>query len=299
MGPTASGGDFTWRLRFSVAAELQDAVSAELADSPGFLGVDQGDPSRPDPEATWSAYFAPQADAAALRSLAARLGGDLGRQPAEDWQRRFRELARPRRVGRFVLDPREPEAGPPPPGSAGGDDWIRVPARQAFGSGSHATTRLMIRQLLEAVERGAATAGQGLGAVLDVGTGTGVLLLVASRLGAARPLGLDLDPAAVFAARDNALRDGRADRLRLLCAPIGAVTGAFDVVLANVLPENLAGSEEGVATALRPGGLLILGGWLEERGEELLEPWMARGFELVRATVEEEWLAVTLTRGAR
>ena len=103
---------------------------------------------------------------------------------------------------------------------------ITIEPGRAFGSGSHATTRLAIEALLDVVVAG--------DAVLDVGTGTGVLALAAAQLGARRVLAIDISDEAITVATANVAANRRVDVIAVSQQPLGDVEGAFDVVVANL-----------------------------------------------------------------
>src|SRR6185295_503064 len=124
--------------------------------------------------------------------------------PDADWLAVWREQARPFPVGRtFFVDPREP--GEDPVEVPACRRLLRLPARAAFGTGSHETTSLALELLEEADVRGRR--------VLDLGTGTGILAFAALLGGARSVVGFDVDPAAPFHARDNSALNGLHPRL--------------------------------------------------------------------------------------
>nr|MDP9121361.1 50S ribosomal protein L11 methyltransferase [Acidobacteriota bacterium] len=151
-----------------------------------------------------------------------------------DWLAGYRARALPFPVASSLyVDPREPDLEPvaPPPGRS----LLRLPARSAFGTGSHESTSLAL-ELLEAMPLAGLS-------VLDVGTGTGILAFAALKRGARRVVAFDVDPAAAFHARTNSALNGLDPRLftgRLAalgggCAP----RPGFDLALVNVVPEQI------------------------------------------------------------
>lgn len=211
--------------------------------------------------------------------------------PPADWLAPWREAAQPFPVGeRLLLDPRDPDSGEA--SSEPGRTTLRIPARAAFGTGSHESTRLAL-ELLEGLD----LAGK---RVLDVGTGTGVLAFAALRFGAARAVALDLDPAAPFHARVNA----RLNRLRpaLLAGGVGALAprpaARFDLALVNVVPEEIAADLPAIAALLVPGGDAILSGILAASGPRVVAEVGALGLAPVAVRAEEEWIAYRVRKGA-
>ncbi|HEY4564543.1 MAG TPA: 50S ribosomal protein L11 methyltransferase, partial [Thermoanaerobaculia bacterium] len=202
--------------------------------------------------------------------------------PDADWFATWRERARPFPVGRSLyLDPREPdetlEEAPR------GRRLLRLPARAAFGTGSHESTALALELLEDAEVRG--------GRVLDVGTGTGVLAFAALALGAAAVTGFDLDPAAPVHARDNSALNGLYPHL--FTGRLAAVRPRplFDLALVNVVPEQILPEMPDLVRLLNPKGEAILSGILQERGRQVLD--RMRGLGLAERDRREagDWVA--------
>ena len=131
----------------------------------------------------------------------------------------------------------------------------------AFGTGSHPTTRLCLRWLAREL-RGGET-------VLDYGCGSGILAIAASRLGAARVVGTDIDPQAIAASRANAKRNG----VDAAFVPVDALASdetAFDVVVANILANPLISLAPALARRLRCGGRIVLSGILDAQADAVI-----------------------------
>ncbi|HMB53865.1 MAG TPA: 50S ribosomal protein L11 methyltransferase [Thermoanaerobaculia bacterium] len=205
----------------------------------------------------------------------------------QDWLAAWRAQATPFEVGgSFVVDPREPEEVPE---TAGGKRrLLSLPARAAFGVGSHESTRLAV----ELVE-GLPLAGRD---VLDVGTGTGILAFAALHLGARSAVAFDLDPAAVYAARDNAHRNRFEPLLFVGHGDTLAGGATFDWVLVNVVPE-LVRPEMPALAARAVEGMVLSGILLEGVGEVLQLVWKLGLTETARATAGE-WVALRVERSA-
>ncbi len=144
----------------------------------------------------------------------------------------------------------------------GGDVVVRVTAGRAFGTGSHASTRLCM-ELLEDLAPNAST-------VLDVGCGTGVLGIAALLLGAGSVMAIDVDPVAVEATAVAARSNGVADRLVVDSAPLAEVPGTFDLVLANLLAPILEDLGADLAARVAPGGAIVVGGLLAEQVDRVV-----------------------------
>lgn len=196
----------------------------------------------------------------------------------------WRSWAGPVRAGRRTV--LQPAWVPPEP--AGPDDLVVVldPGR-SFGSGSHESTRLAVAALEVHVTPG--------DRVLDVGCGSGVLAVLACLLGANEALAVDIEPAAVAATEVNALANGVADRVRTSSDALGDVSGAYDLVVANIGGRALFDLADDLVARVRPGGRLVLSGVLADQLDPLVTA-MAGGTELERWT-EAGWGAVALVCG--
>ncbi len=205
------------------------------------------------------AWFAEPAPAAAAGAAAGLHSADVLLVEStvvaeEDWMAAYRLQARPIRLGsRIVVDPRD-EAVRPPDGGADGRLWLHLPARRAFGTGSHASTRLAA-ELLEELPVAGRT-------VLDLGTGTGVLAFAALAAGARRVVALDIDPLAALIAGQNRA----ANRMwpALAAGGIGCLRAErrFDLALVNILPEHVLDDLPALAARLRPGADAVFSGLL-------------------------------------
>jgi|SRR5215218_6938630 len=209
------------------------------------------------------------------------VAGPLEPVPDIDWLAGYRELALPFPVGRTLfVDPREPEEAPEVPD---GRRLLRLPARTAFGIGSHESTSLAVELLEDADLRGRR--------VLDVGTGTGILAFASLLLGAVEVVAFDIDPASPF----NAMVNRGLNRLhpRLFVGTSVAIRPGtpFDLELINVIPEEIGPEMPGLVRMLRPGGEAILSGILAERGDEVLASVRALGLVERERREAGEWIA--------
>lgn len=217
-----------------------------------------------------------------LSDLEARLPGiellDSGLIEEKDWLAAWRSAAQPIPLGaRLLVDPREWEPGAPtsvaaPPvgtrgsraaGARAGRFVLQIPARTAFGVGSHESTRLAY-ELLEATS----LTGK---RVLDVGCGSGILAMAALLLGARAAVGFDFDPAAALLAGQYASHNGLQPAIftgtvAALATPKAAAE-RFDVVVLNVLPHEIAAELGQVIDQLAPSGELLVSGVLAIEAE--------------------------------
>jgi len=281
----------TWSLTLLTDAADAEARAAELFDH-GASGVEirdgEGAPmpgtALPPPgRALLVAWFDRRAAAEAARAVA---GGALAEVPDEDWGEGWKKDFRPLDVGRVRVRPSWIDARPP----AGAVEVVLDPG-MAFGTGSHPTTSLCLAALsdLLAEKPGAS--------VLDVGTGSGLLAIAARKLGAGRVAANDNDPIAIEVARENAARNGAA--IELTDAPVGAVAGTFDLVVANILANVLVALAPALAGKLAPGGVLLLSGILAPQEEEVRRAHVDAGLVPLpeRERREGEWSLLALRRG--
>jgi ribosomal protein L11 methyltransferase len=236
------------------------------------------------------AFFREPSDArAAGRALAVervrfRLVTDL---PESDPLERYRAAARPFPVGRRLwIDAAESPDSAPPQGRIA----LRLPASRAFGTGEHESTRLALLALEEERLEGRR--------VLDAGTGSGILALAAVALGAPSAVAYDTDGEAVFVARENVRRHSFGRHVSLFAGPTEALSGAFPVVVANLLPEELLAVRKALLERVAPGGRLILSGIPARREAEIAARIRSRRWRLGGRRTDNEWACLTLERAS-
>jgi ribosomal protein L11 methyltransferase len=212
----------------------------------------------------------------------------------DEWRDVWKQFFRATRVGRsFIVRPSWD------PGSvASGDRVIDLDPGRAFGTGGHASTRLVIT-LAEGVADHVAATGGTVTRFLDLGCGSGILSIAAARLWpAATGAALDLDADAVECTRENLERNG-VDTVTAAVGSIDVVAGQppFDVILANIQADVLSGLAAQFPPRLTAGGRVILSGLLLRDAEPLLGMFQQVGFSLVRRLDEGDWAALELRAG--
>jgi ribosomal protein L11 methyltransferase len=161
---------------------------------------------------------------------------------------------------------------------------VRLDPGLAFGTGTHPTTALCLEWL-----GGLDLAGK---TVIDYGCGSGVLAIAALKLGAAHAIGIDNDPQALTATRDNATRNGVMDRLHI-CLPDEMPPDArADVFVANILAGPLAELAPRFAALCQPDAPFALSGILAEQEPELLDRYRACGFTGLATTQRDDWMRI-------
>ncbi len=222
-----------------------------------------------------------------------RLGAcelSAGRFAEEDWLSEYRRFVVPHAVGRlFWIDP-HPSALTPAP-----EDRVHlvVEPRQAFGTGSHESTQLML-VLLETLSLAETR-------VIDVGTGSGILAIASRALGAASAVGFDIDLDAVFVARQTVAAQPDRQEVALFAGTTAAVRGAgqFDVVLANLIPAQLEPLLADLRALLAPGGTVVISGLMVDQREAVASELGRIGLRVVDGREVGEWAALVCVEALR
>ena len=172
---------------------------------------------------------------------------------------------------------------------------IALDPGMAFGTGTHASTRLVLEELDRLDAEGLAPAR-----VLDVGAGSGILAIAAVKLWpAATVVAVDNDPIAVAACAENAGVNAVGDRIASAATPVGDVDGQFELVLANIQAHVLRELLPGLAPRVAPGGTLVMSGLLSPQAEAVAEAYAAVGFTVVAirpSAADPAWSSAVLRR---
>ena len=269
--------------------QLQDLVVAELDDfQPTAIQQDEDD------QKLRAFFTSGTARDAAARSLASAFGNHLFTEPIEidddDWAARSQAGLQPVTVGRITVVPgigvREPfsldrrEKGSRTPIS------IVIRPSMGFGTGHHATTRLMLNALQTIDVRGRD--------VIDIGCGSGVLAIASIALGARSAVGIDIDPDALQSAAENVALNGVDDRVTLQQADFRETAAAASVVLANLTGGMVERYAEPLAGTVKPDGYLIISGFMET--ETTVIPALEQFLTRQRVEGEDEWLSAVFSR---
>jgi ribosomal protein L11 methyltransferase len=221
-------------------------------------------------------------DSVTAAQVAAALGLDevtispaVGRDAESVWVLR----PRPVRIGRIELVPAGIGAHP------GALQLIDAPA---FGTGLHPTTALCLEALQDALEIGTPSA------VLDVGTGSGVLALSALMLGVAHAVGIDIDDAALRTAAENARINGLAGRLQLARGGPETMTGQWPLVLANVVAAPLIEMAPALLQRVGRQGRLVLSGIPSSVERDVDQAYRHVGMRRVEVKSRGGWVALVL-----
>ncbi len=174
---------------------------------------------------------------------------------------------------------------------------IHIDPGTAFGTGMHETTQLCMRQLKKYVTPETE--------LLDVGTGSGILSIAALKLGAKHAVGTDLDPCAITATKENLeANDIPESAMDVMIGNIiddkqvqdAVGYGKYDIVVANILAEVLLPLTPVILNQLKPGGIYITSGIIDEKEETVVAAVKAAGFEVLEVTHQNDWVSVTARR---
>ena len=274
------------------AETYEDALLEVGAVSVTFMDAEDQPIFEPDLGTTplWSrthllALFEADTDETALLAhLALLTGGDLPEHHVEeiadqDWERSWMDNFQPMRFGRRLWIVPSWHAAPEPDAVN-----LLLDPGLAFGTGTHPTTALCL-QWLDGLDLAGKT-------VIDFGCGSGILAIAALKLGAARAIGIDIDPQAIQASRDNAQRNGVSERLELYLPKDQPADLLADVVVANILAGPLRELAPLIGCLPKAGGHLGLSGVLASQASSVAQAYEEK-FTLDPAAEREEWCRIT------
>jgi len=284
----------SWRVTLACTRAQADSLSDPEQlfgdSSPPVIVTEEPDPARPD---DWllHAYFdhePAEQELERLRAAAAGCVPHVEKLGEADWVTMSQSGLQPIRAGRFFVHTPMYRARPP------GTVAFEIDAGLAFGTGQHATTSGCL-EALDRLER----EGRRFENIADIGTGTGLLAFAALALWpSARCIATDVDPIAIDVARDNAaingvkLGHGNGELLVAVAdgmgSPLLEARAPFDLVIANILAGPLIELAPQFASALAPGGNIVLAGLLDRQADDVAASYEKLGFRL-SGRGEGEW----------
>lgn len=199
----------------------------------------------------------------------------------EDWAGAWKKYYKPLRIGeRLVVVPAWEKYD-----AKEGDLILKMDPGMAFGTGTHETTRLVAMLIEKYVKEN--------DVCLDLGTGSGILAIAASKLGAKSVNAYDIDPVAVRVAGENVNDNGITN---IVCGRSDLFAGVeektYDLICANIVADIIIRMLPDVEKFLKPGGILITSGIIEERAEEVLKAAENTPLEYVEMKEEKSWCAI-------
>lgn len=211
-------------------------------------------------------------DLGSLETVRREVDGDF-------WREQWKEHFKPIRIGNVVIVPEwikyEKKDGEIP---------VYLDSNMAFGTGEHETTSMCVEFLQEFVKND--------DTVLDVGCGSGILGITASKLGAARVIMTDIDECAITATEHNLSLNGVQNGTVLLKNLLDDSTVKGEVVVCNIMAEVLIAFAPYIGKNLSSGGVIILSGILTDRLEKVKKAYLDAGFTFVKQKTKGEWAAV-------
>lgn len=201
----------------------------------------------------------------------------------KDWANEWKKYYKTTKLGnRIIIKPTWEEYTP-----QNDEIIVELDPGMAFGTGTHETTMMCIEALENYVKKG--------DDVLDIGTGSGILSITASKLGARKVTGVDLDEVAVSAARENVHFNGLTNIDILHGNLIDVVRGRSNIVVANIIADVVIYLSEIIKPLIAENGLFIMSGIIRDRKNDVLAALDKNGFNIVEARELGEWVAVIAT----
>ncbi|NUN10586.1 MAG: 50S ribosomal protein L11 methyltransferase [Ignavibacteriaceae bacterium] len=201
----------------------------------------------------------------------------------KNWNKEWEDNREIIKVGkRFVIRPSFKDYTP-----ESGEIALTIDPKMSFGTGEHATTRLVMEMLEEIVKGGER--------VLDVGTGTGILAIAAVKLGAASAVGVDNDDWCLENGIENITQNGVADTVKILTGELKDIPAEkFDIVLANIQKDVLIQLAGEFGAYIKPDGFLVLSGILTGDEEDIINKYSSLGYSLHKTIYMDEWICIAM-----
>lgn len=204
----------------------------------------------------------------------------------QDWENSWKQYYTPIPLGRITIVPAWQKQDYT---VSEGEIPVYMDPGMAFGTGTHETTRLVIKLLDKYMSEGAS--------VLDVGTGSGILAICAAKLGAGKVFACDLDPTAVKVAREN-VRDSELNNIRVevsdLLGSVEKTDGGYSVVMANIVADIIIRLNPDIKKYMSDDGVYIISGIIMPRADEVRASLDACGFDIVECITENDWCAMAV-----
>jgi ribosomal protein L11 methyltransferase len=203
-----------------------------------------------------------------------------------NWNEEWEKTIEPMQVGRFWVHPSWTTETCPE-----GLIPLMIDPKQAFGTGYHETTRLILRMLPDVVEEG--------DTIVDVGTGTGILAIAALKLGGSHAFGFDIDEWSYDNAVETMWLNGVQDKMQVKIGSFETVPewSTYSIVLANVIRDMLLTYAKDVVALIKPGGTLVLSGLMLPDEAPIRNHPVYAALTFVEATYENEWCALRFRKG--
>lgn len=211
---------------------------------------------------------------------------DTGSISEKEWADNWKKFFKTTEIGeKLVIRPSWEEYD-----NKDGRKMLSIDPGAAFGTGTHATTRMCLALLEKYVKDGTT--------LLDIGSGSGILSIAAVLLGAAHADGVDIDPVAVKVAAENAEMNNISEKVTYIKGDLcDKISGKYDVVCANIVADVIISLLENVDRYMKDGGVFICSGIIDVREDDVKEAFDKFGFTVIDDAVCENWRAFALTKG--
>ncbi|MDI3481150.1 MAG: ribosomal protein methyltransferase [Tepidanaerobacteraceae bacterium] len=200
----------------------------------------------------------------------------------EDWANAWKKYYKPTRIGKsIVVKPSWEEYQP-----AAGEVVVDLDPGMAFGTGTHETTRLCMELLEKYMKKNYD--------VIDLGCGSGILSLVAGKLGASQVLAIDRDEVAVKVARENVQRNNLTSVVKVIKGDgLRNISFKADIIVANIIADVIIDLSAQVPMNLKEGGIFLASGIIKDRKLSVMEALEKNGFDVIEESEKGEWVALT------
>lgn len=219
---------------------------------------------------------------AKIRAYIEELGGEFSKEIIDDsdWKnnwKKFFKILKPNKT--IVIVPTWEEYE-----KKDGEEIIKLEPGMAFGTGSHETTSLCIKKLEEYMKPGMK--------VLDIGTGSGILSIAASKLGASEVLGVDIDPMSVYIANENKKLNEVTNAEFIVGDLLSKVKDKYDIVVSNILAEVIVTMTGDLHKFMNKDGIFISSGILKVKSAMVIDSLEANGFDILNVEDLNEWTSI-------
>lgn len=198
----------------------------------------------------------------------------------EDWENNWKKYYKPTKIGNNIIvkpiwENYESKAG---------EKIVELDPGMAFGTGTHETTRMCIKALEKYIKEESI--------VFDIGTGSGILAIAASKLNAKKVIGVDLDPVAVDSAKKN-VEYNKLENVDIIHGNLmEVVDGKANIVVANIIADIIMFLAEDVKKFIVPKGYFISSGIIKDRKDDVVKKLESVGFKIVEVNVDGEWVCI-------
>lgn len=199
----------------------------------------------------------------------------------KDWAESWKKYYKPTRIGKNIVIKPSWESYEP----KDEDLVIELDPGMAFGTGTHETTSMCTEALEAYLKPG--------DRVFDIGTGSGILSIVAGKLGAKEILSRDLDPAAVKVARENVEHNGLKDTIDVQQGNLlDGIEGRADILVANIIADIIIHMSKDVPSYLKEGGIFITSGIILDKVKDVQDALLENNFEILETNKMQEWACI-------